>query len=307
MLSSAVVAALAESRAILVDATVGDGGHARALLTASGATARLLGIDLDPDALASARETLASFGGRVRLIRDTFASLTSLAKAQGFAPATGVLFDLGLRAGQLDASRGFSFRINAPLDMRFGPDGTVELPLPDHEALRALARAEPAYTAAQVVRRLREDELADLFWRYADERHARRIARAIVTTRTRAPIRTTGDLVRVIVRSLPPAARHGRTHAATRAFQALRIAVNREFESLRLGLQGATDILAPVGRLAVITYHSGEDRIVKQFFRAQVAHGFRLVERRPLVPSAAERAANPRSRSAKLRILRRTP
>lgn len=306
VLREEVVDFLAGPAARLIDATVGDGGHASALLAASGPDGRLLGIDLDPDALDVASRALGQFGERARVLHGSFAEIDQLARAAGFEAVTGILFDLGLRSAQIDAPRGFSFRSDAPLDMRFDPTGRVALPLPEHPALRRLAREQGAYRAADVLRRLSESELADLFSTYADEPHAGRIARSIVTARRRQPIGTAGDLARLVVASLPPTARHRRAHAATRVFQALRIAVNREFESLRAGIRGALELLAPHGRLAVIAYHSGEDRIVKRLFREAAAAGaWSLLTKHPLVPSAAERATNPRSRSAKLRVLER--
>ncbi len=290
--------------AVLIDATVGDGGHAAALLRASGAGARLLGLDLDPVSLREAAHVLAGFGDRVRLLQGTFADMALLAREAGFSEATGILLDLGLRSGQLSASRGFSFQGSSALDMRFDPSGAVPLPEPEHAALRRLAKARGAFTAADILRRLREDELADVLWRYGDETHARAIARAVVSARRTSPMHTTSDLVRIGVQARPPRARHGRLHAATRTFQALRIAVNREFESLTRGLEDALGLLARGGRLAVIAYHSGEDRIVKRKFREAARTGrFAEETKHPLVPSGAERMANPRSRSAKLRII----
>lgn len=314
--SQARSAGRARPGAVLVDAAVGDGGHAAALLTASEPDGRLLGIDLDPGALAVARTTLAPFGERVKLVQGTFADIARSATAEGFGEPTGVLFDLGLRHGQLAADRGFAFRGASALDMRFDPTGTIALPEPTHPALRRLARERGAYTAAEVLRFLSTEALADILRTYGDERFARRIANAIVATRARTPIHTTNALVSVVIRALPPRARHGRTHAATRTFQALRIAVNREWESLEAGVRGTLRILAPEGRVAVIAYHSGEDRIVKRLFREAAeprrVHGtaaatgaFALVTPHPRTPSSTERAANPRSRSAKLRVLTR--
>lgn len=328
MLSEAIVEFLARPNAALIDATVGDGGHAVALLEASGTHARLLGIDLDLGALAGAERVLAPYGERVHLVHGTFADLQRVAEEYGFGAATGVLFDLGLRAGQLEARRGFSFLEDAVLDMRFDSSGRMTVPEPEHLALRRLAHTRPAYTAADILARLPEADLADIFWRYGDEWHARRIARALVATRKRSPITTTRALVLLVVRALPPRARHRRIHAATKVFQALRIAVNREFESLRRGLAAALTLLAPGGsarssfagdaggparrspegeggRIAVISYHSGEDRIAKEIFRDAARRGHLLLTRRPLRPSTAAVAANPRSRSAKLRILER--
>lgn len=299
---------LARPDTVLVDATVGDGGHAAALLQAAGPASRLLGIDLDQGALAVARTTLAPFGERVKLVHGTFADVARIVEAEGFSHPDGVLFDLGLHSAQLDAQRGFAFRSASALDMRFDPTGTVVLPMPEHKSLRRLAETHGAYTAADILRTLPEAALAELLLHYGDERFARRIASALVAARRRTPIRTTDALVLTIVRALPPHARHGRVHAATRTFQALRMAVNREMESLQAGLRGALGLIAPGGRVAVIAYHSGEDRIVKYAFREAAARGeAQLITKTPITPSTNERAANPRSRSAKLRVLEHTP
>lgn len=304
VLVSEVVAALARPGASLVDATIGGGGHAAALLAASEPDGRLLGIDLDADALGRAARVLEPFGDRVRLVHGTFSDVERLTAEHGFGPPTGVLMDLGLRTGQLGTGRGFSFHEVAPLDMRFDASGTVPLPLPDHPALRALARRRPAFTAADVIAGLSAADLADVFTEYGDERAARRIADAIVRTRRHQELRSARALAAASVHALPPRARHGRIHAATRVFQALRIAVNRERESLEAGLTGALRVLAPDGRLAVIAYHSGEDRVVKRRFRDAAAQGdYTPVTKKPQTPSPQERAANPRSRSAKLRII----
>lgn len=289
---------------MLVDATVGDGGHAAALLAASGPKARLLGIDLDPEALNAAGHALESFGKRARLVHGTFADVERLAKEKGFERVTGILFDLGLRSSQLDSDRGFSFRGSTALDMRFDPRGVIVLPEPSHQGLRRLAAARGTYTAVEVLRFLSARDLEDLLREYGDEPAARRIAGAIVAVRRRQALATTSDLVEIVVQALPPKARHGRIHAATRTFQALRIVVNREFESLALGLQSALRLLAPGGRIAVVSYHSGEDRIVKRFFREVASAGiFSVLTKKPLTPTAEELRENPRSRSAKLRIL----
>ncbi|TSC71899.1 MAG: 16S rRNA (cytosine1402-N4)-methyltransferase [Parcubacteria group bacterium Gr01-1014_38] len=304
VLQEEVVRFLTRPHGAFIDGTVGDGGHAAALLIASGPESRLLGLDLDPGALHAAAEFLAPFGEQVRLLHGTFADLKRHATASGFTAVSGILFDLGLRAEHLDAARGFSFRSISPLDMRFDQEGTVTLPEPSLPALQRLARQHPAYTAATLLARLSASELADVFSTYGDERFAERIAGAIVAARRRTPITTTGELKHLVIRALPRTARHGRIHGATRVFQALRIAVNRELESLERGLTDALNLLDHGGRLAVIAYHSGEDRIVKQRFReAQATGAFTVLTRRPLKPTMSEQTRNPRSRSAKLRIL----
>ncbi len=301
VLLAAVVAYLCpRPGGVYVDGTVGGGGHAKALLEASSPTGRLLGLDADPAAVARARTALAPYGERVVLANESFARLLDVVRAEGFWPADGVLLDLGVSSYQLEqAERGFSFQKEAPLDMRFDP--------------------RQSGTAADLVNTLSEGELADLIYRYGEERRSRAIARAIVRERARRPLTTTTQLAQVVasvVRGRP-----GGIHPATRTFQALRIAVNHELEALASALPQAVEALRPGGRLAVITFHSLEDRIVKRFMKNEAAGcicpprlpvcacGQRprlaLVTKKPVVPGAAEVAANPRSRSAKLRVAER--
>ena len=269
----------------VIDATVGMGGHAEALLMASPASVRLLGLDVDPDALRHAGARLARFGDRVRLAHETFRNLRTTAEAHGVARARAILLDLGVSSHQLEASgRGFSFQKDEPLDMRLDP-----------------TRGE---TAAQLVNRLTEAELVRILVEHGEERHARRIARAIVRRR---PLRTTGDLVAAVRGAVPRAAWPRRLHVATRTFQALRVAVNDEPAALRQALRDAPALLEVGGRLGVIAFHSGEDRIVKQTFRALQPAGFAELEPSPLGPGDDEVRANPRARSAKLRVLERLP
>lgn len=295
---------LARPRGTFIDGTVGDGGHAAALLIASGPESRLLGLDLDPEALHTASAFLAPFGERVQLAHGTFADLKRHATSAGFTAVSGILFDLGLRAGHLDTARGFSFRSDSSLDMRFDFSGATALPQPRLPSLRRLQRQHPSYTAAHILSRLSAPELAEVFSTYGDERFAKRIADAIVVVRRRTPITTTNELKHLVVRAVPRAARHGRIHRATKVFQALRIAVNRELESVEQGLLEALDLLDHGGRLAVIAYHSGEDRIVKQRFRdAQAAGSYTVLTRHPLRATPTELTSHPQSRSAKLRII----
>jgi 16S rRNA (cytosine1402-N4)-methyltransferase len=267
----------------VIDGTVGMGGHAEAILTSSGADVRLLGLDVDPDALARARARLARFGDRVRLARGNFRDLRPLAAAHGVTAARSVLLDLGLSSAQLEASgRGFSFQGREPLDMRLDPS--------------------QAETAADIVNGRSEPELARLLAEYGEEPHGRRIARAIVRRR---PLATTADLVATVRAAVPRAAWPRRLHVATRTFQALRMAVNDEPGALRQSLREAPALLPPGGRLGVISFHSGEDRIVKQTFRALGSAGFAELEPSPLTPGDDEVRANPRARSAKLRVLER--
>ena len=280
-----------------VDGTVGGGGHAAAILERTAPDGRLLGVDVDPRALDVARERLAPFGDRAVLVRANFAGLDDVARANGFLVSSGVLLDLGLSSIQLaDESRGFSFRSEGPLDMRADP------------ALRV--------SAADLVHHSEERELARIFSEYGEEPEARRIAAAIVRRRKTRPFESAGDLGRFVAgvkqkrpRGIDP---------ATRVFQALRIAVNHELENLERALVAAIAVLEPGGRLAVISFHSLEDRAVKTFFAREsrdcicpphlptcvCGHraGLRVVTRRPVRPDAAEVARNPRARSAVLRV-----
>lgn len=261
-----------------VDCTLGAGGHAEAVLQASSPDGVLLGIDADPEALRLAAARLSQFGPRARLVHGNYRDLGALMAQAGFGAVDGILLDLGVSSMQLDQpARGFSFQQEGPLDMRLDP-----------------GQGAPA---AELVNTLPERELADLIFRYGEERLSRRIARAIVARRTRQRFETTTDLARVVAASTPG---RGRIHPATRTFQALRIAVNDELQGLTAALPAAAAALAPGGRLAVIAFHSMEDRIVKQFVRQEGQ--LHAVTKKPVAPSAAEAAANPRSRSAKLRV-----
>lgn len=258
-----------------IDATLGAGGHAAGILEASSPSGQLLGIDADPHALAVAAQTLERFGARVRLVHANFENLYAVAARCGFVPADGIVLDLGLSSMQLsDVQRGFSFQSEGALDMRFDPSTTT--------------------TAADLVNTLSERALADLIFEYGEERAARRIARAIVRAR---PIHTARQLADVIARAV---GRRGKLHPATRTFQALRIAVNRELEVLERVLPQVVEVLKPGGRAAIIAFHSLEDRRVKNFFRA--ARELRVLTKHPITPTPEEIAANPRSRSAKLRV-----
>lgn len=298
MLFQAVLSALApQPGGRFIDATVGAGGHAAGLLAATTPGGRLLGLDRDPAALAVARQRLSAYGERVRLVQASFADLATIARTYEFAPVDGILFDLGLSSLQLaDPKRGFSFQAEGPLDMRFDP--TQDL------------------TAADLVNNLSMNDLAELLYQYGEERESHRIARAIVQAR---PIRSTRQLAEVVARAI--GGRRGRTHPATRTFQALRIAVNDELGQLEAALPQAVALLRPGGRLAVITFHSLEDRIVKAFMRREsrdcicppglpvcvCGHtaSLRLITRKPITPSAEKVQTNPRSRSAKLRVAER--
>jgi 16S rRNA (cytosine1402-N4)-methyltransferase len=277
-----------------VDGTLGAGGHARGILEASAPDGQLLGLDVDPQALAIARKTLAPYEHRIHLAQASYTTLSGQLKDLGWDLVDGIVLDLGASSMQFDtAERGFSFMQDAPLDMRFGP-----------HALQ---------TAADIVNSYSERELADLIYEYGEERDSRKIARAIVNRR---PLHTTRELVAVIEAVSPR--RGDRVHPATRTFQALRIAVNDELASVKAVLPQAVASLKSRGRLAVISFHSLEDRIVKEFFRQQGRDlvnppheriyeeerkaTLKEVTRKPITPSEEETKENPRARSAKLRI-----
>jgi 16S rRNA (cytosine1402-N4)-methyltransferase len=279
-----------------VDATLGAGGHATGILIASHPDGRLLGLDADPGALSFASTVLEPFGHRVILQTANFRQLGAVAVALGIGEVDGILMDLGLSSRQLDdAERGFSFSQDGPLDMRMDRDR--------------------GQSAADLVNRLSETDLSDLLWRYGEERRARRIARAITAAR---PLTTTGQLADLVARTV---GRREKIHPATRTFQALRIAVNDELEALSQALPQAHDLLRPGGRLAVIAFHSLEDRLVKHFYRQEATDclcppelpvcmcqhraTLRVLTSKPVRPTAGEIARNPRSRSARLRIAER--
>jgi 16S rRNA (cytosine1402-N4)-methyltransferase len=281
-----------QAQAVYVDATLGEGGHAEALLRASVPSGRVIGIDRDAEVLEVARQRLASFGSRVELVHGHAAELRNILDMLQVAQVDGILFDLGVSSYQLEtAARGFSFAREGPLDMRMD------------------RMAEP--TAATLVNTLGEWELANVIMRYGEEHWARRIARAILRARRRAPLQTTQDLAAIITQVIPPSARPPRIHPATRTFQALRIAVNEELSRLEESLKVAIACLRPGGRLCVIAYHSLEDRIVKRTFQAYANSSetatprVRLLMRKPVICTLAERQVNPRARSAKLRALER--
>jgi 16S rRNA (cytosine1402-N4)-methyltransferase len=284
---------------VYVDATFGAGGYTRALLD-RGAT--VIAIDRDPAAVRAGAELAASSGGRLRLAEARFGELGAVARRLGVEAADGVVFDIGVSSMQLDeAGRGFSFRFDAPLDMRMEAEGR---------------------SAADILRDEDEATIADILYHFGEERASRRIARAIVADRTAKPFVSTLELAGLIAR-VAPARRGELTHPATRAFQALRIAVNDELAELVRGLAAAERLLKPGGRLAAVTFHSLEDRIVKQFFASRSGRGrsasrrlpgepaeteptFEVSRGQPIEPGEAEALANPRSRSAKLRFGRRT-
>jgi 16S rRNA (cytosine1402-N4)-methyltransferase len=279
-----------------IDCTAGGGGHAEVILQHSAPGGQLLGIDADPEAVKTAQARLARYGSSALIVNDNFANLEAICLKNDFAPVNGILFDLGLSSMQLSESgHGFSFKHGAPLDMRFSPGQKT--------------------SAADIVNKYSEGELARIIYEFGEETHSRQIAHLIVRSR---PIRTTDQLAAVIENALPG---RGRIHPATKTFQALRIAVNQELEHLESALAQAVELLGNEGRLAVISYHSLEDRIVKNFLRREtsgcicppglpqcVCHHhprLKLVHKGVIVPSMAEERANPRSRSAKLRVAER--
>jgi 16S rRNA (cytosine1402-N4)-methyltransferase len=282
---------------IYVDATFGAGGYSRAILDTPGT--RVIGIDRDRSAIAGGFDLVDRWGGRLTLVEDRFSNLAGICAAQGVQGVDGVVMDVGVSSMQLDeADRGFSFRLGGPLDMRMGQDGP---------------------TAADVIAKASEADLANIIYIFGEERHSRSVARAIVAARKEAPIATTralADIVSKVVRSRP-----GEIHPATRTFQALRIFVNEELDELHLALAAAESVLKPGGRLVVVSFHSLEDRIVKNFLVerakagggsrhlpeiAQAAPSFVILTKRPVTPGDAEISANPRARSAKLRAAERT-
>jgi 16S rRNA (cytosine1402-N4)-methyltransferase len=271
---------------VFVDCTVGYGGHTRAMLDAG--ASRVIGLDRDPDALRQAAAALASEESRVELVHSDYRRLDEILDARGITGVDGILADLGVSSMQLDeAGRGFSFRRDEPLDMRMDRSSGL--------------------TAAEMIRDADEKTLADVIYEFGEERHARRIARAIVEARDRAAVDTTGQLAEVVRRAIPRKG-YSRIDPATRTFQAIRIWVNRELEGLDVFLTQAARRLRPGGRMAVIAFHSLEDRIVKHTLRSLQATGdvgVSIRTKRPVVPSEAEVERNPRARSAKLRVAER--
>jgi 16S rRNA (cytosine1402-N4)-methyltransferase len=280
-----------------VDATFGAGGYSRTILECAGT--RVIGIDRDRSAISAGFDLVDNSGGRLTLVVDRFSNLADICAAHGLGQVDGVVMDVGVSSMQLDeAERGFSFRLGGPLDMRMGQDGP---------------------TAADVIAKASEADLANIIYIFGEERHSRAVARAVVAARKEAPVATTrglADIVAKVVRS-----KQGEIHPATRTFQALRIFVNQELDELYLALSAAERVLKPGGRLVVVSFHSLEDRIVKNFLteRARVGGGsrhlpelahaapsFRILTKRPVTPDEAEIAANPRARSAKLRAAERT-
>ena len=296
LLKEVITALHVQTQRNYIDATVGLGGHAAAILEQN-PQIKLLGIDADPEAIKFAQTRLSRYKDAVILINDNFINLSTLCQKYNFSPVHGILFDLGISSLQLDtAERGFSFQHDAPLDMRFNPSQEL--------------------TAAALVNTLPESELANLISKYGQERYCRQIARQIVRQR---PVNTTRELARIAEQVY--GSRRGKIHPATKTFLALRLSVNRELENLFIALKQTLTLLAPRGRLAIISYHSLEDRIVKNFMKqeskgclcppevpvCQCHHipTLKLISKKVITPSFAEVTFNPRSRSARLRIAER--
>ena len=269
---------------LYVDGTLGLGGHTQAVLERSATSGRVIGFEWDAEALARAQERLVPYRERLRIVHASYADLAGALEKLNVGPVDGLLVDLGVSSLQLDdRDRGFSFRADAPLDMR-------------------MDRRRPV-TAAGLVARLSEEQLADLFYHYGEERQARRIARFLVEAREAEPVTTTGRLAEIVAAAVPRKFHPPRIHVATRVFQALRIAVNTELDNLARLLVTAPAVLATGARIAIIAFHSLEDRMVKQAFAGNPA--YRVLTRRPIEPQPAETQDNPRARSAKLRVAER--
>ena len=272
----------------VIDCTVGAGGHAAVMLEKTAPNGQLLGLDLDEAALETARKRLGVHGSRAMLVYANYRDVEQVVRDHHFGPVQAALLDLGYSSMEIDdPERGFSFRADGPLDMRFDR----------HQELMA----------ADLINTLNTDELAMILVKYGEERYARRIAERIIKERREKPIKDTQSLVKIISKAVPPFCRRGKIHFATRTFQALRIAVNNELGSLESVLPVMLDLLTPGGRLAVISFHSLEDRIVKNFFRQAASDGTaKILTKRPITAKTKEISDNPRSRSAKLRFAEKT-
>ena len=300
MLDEVTAALRPEAGKVFIDATFGNGGYSTHFLNIS--DCYVTAIDRDPDAIARGQTIVQAFSGRLSLCEGSFSAMRQMVAGTDFEQVDGITFDLGVCSTQLDqAKRGFSFRLDGPLDMRMTPAGE---------------------SAGDVVNSYKEEQIADILWRYGEERASRRVAQAIVKARKNYPIARTGQLAE-IVHSVMPRPKPSQPDSATRTFQALRIYVNQELDELEHALAACVHLLKPEGILAVVSFHSLEDRIVKQFMartsgrkgrpsrhRPELEAGspplFALVSRKPVLPSSAEKQVNPRARSAKLRVARRT-
>lgn len=288
LLAEAIKFLICDPEGMYVDGTVGSGGHALLILERTAPEGRLIGLDWDTQAIRRARQNLASFGKRVTLINKNFKEIGEVLKNLAINKVNGILLDLGISKEQIeDGERGFSFQREGPLDMRLSEEITT--------------------TARDLINNLSAAELRDIFRTYGEEKWAGRIAKAIVRQRQSAPINSTRELVNIIKKAIPffPS----RLHPATRTFQALRIAVNKELENLEIFLNQAPELLLPQGRMVIISYHSLEDRLVKNSFRElvrgnkQESSAFHLLTPKPVTPTREEITTNPRARSAKLRAI----
>lgn len=269
---------------VYVDGTLGGGGHAKAILEKILPRGRLVGIDCDKDGILASEGSLKNFRENLIIVKNNFRNIRKIWEELQLPLVNGILLDLGVSSYQLkEGERGFSFNQDYPLDMRLDRDQGI--------------------TAEYLVNHLSYDELAKIIFEYGEERFSRRIAKAIIFERSKRPIKTTGELAEIVKTAV---AGRGRIHPATRTFQALRIAVNDELKALEEGLSGALEILAVKGRIVVLSYHSLEDRIVKNVFRNKAKEGgFVLITKKPMVPSFKETRENPSSRSAKMRVIER--
>ncbi len=268
----------------IVDATIGTGGHARGIIEGTMPGGKLIGIDRDEDSLAVARQRLNDFGSACEFVYGSFSDIDEIMRNLNIKKIDGVLFDLGLSSYQLDdPNRGFSFQREGPLDMRFDRKSFI--------------------SAYDLINNLNEEEISSMLWTFGEERWHNRIARFLVEEREKRAITTTRELSDIVVRATPYKYRHYRIHPATRTFQAIRIAVNRELETIGVGISKAIELLANQGRICVISFHSLEDRIVKFSFRKFAAEGkIKIITPKPQTPQAAEMRDNPLSRSSKLRV-----
>jgi 16S rRNA (cytosine1402-N4)-methyltransferase len=273
-----------KSGEVVLDATAGQGGHSFAILSHC-PEARVIALDADPAAVEMATKRLAKFKTSASVVESNFEHLEKALRKEGIKEVNKALFDLGWNSGQLDGGKGFSFQVDEELNMSYGK------------------KPASGFTAQEVLNEWEEKTLADVLYGYGEERYARRIAKAIVERRKLVPIKTTIELSELVRDAVPPAYRHGRIHPATKTFQALRIAVNDELGVIERGLEAAWKHLAHGGRIAVISFHSTEDRVVKQQFLKLVKHGGKLITKKPIAPGRSEISSNPRARSAKLRVI----
>ena len=287
---------------VFVDATLGGGGHAVEILERVGPDGVLIGIDRDPDAIEYTRERLKDYGERVKLVQGNYQDIGKILTSIGITEIDGAIFDLGVSSHQLDADRGFSFQRDEELDMRMNPD-------------------ENTLSARDIVNTYTEFDLANVIWQYGEERYSRRIARAIISRREHEPITRTKELAEIIWNAVPAQYRHGEIHPATRTFQAIRIRVNRELDAIETGIPAAINILKVGGRICVISFHSLEDRIIKNLFRkfsgrcecpprmpdcrCGAVDILKILTNKPVIAGEDEVRENPRSRSAKLRCAMR--